>query len=78
MGPDSKIGGKREKSASKANNGVWGGVRVTELCRLPPPQSTTRLAWLADFFWCFISFFAFSPHPHYRAWCQANVIMVLQ
>ena len=61
MGPDSKVGGKRQKSTSKANDGVWGGVRVTELRRLPPPQSTTRLAWLADFFGVSSRFLPFPP-----------------
>ena len=71
-----KWGEKRKKSASEANRGVWGGMRMTELRRLPllpsPPLGSVR----KPIFPLFLSIFAFSPH--YGAWSQANVTMVLQ
>ena len=41
-----KWGEKRKKSASEASRGVWGGMRMTELRRLPllpsPPLGSVR------------------------------------
>ena len=68
-------GEKTKKSASEASEEVWGGMRITKLRYIPPPQSTTRLASFADFLPVSSVLCLF---PRYGAWSQVNVIMVLQ
>ena len=51
-------------------------MRITKLRRLPPSPVHLSARFARLFPSSFIPFFAF--FPHYAAWSQANVMMVLQ
>ena len=69
LGPGSAVGKNKKKMESEASPPVvWGGGKGGGAATLCPPQITSRLASLADFF----SFF-----PHYGAWSQARSIQFI-
>ena len=67
---------KRKNSASEESEGVWGGWGLRSSAAFSPPQSISLLASLAYSLPVSSRFLPFPPH--YAAWSQANVMMVLQ
>ena len=78
LGSGSEVRGKAKKIGQWRERGSLGRDEDYEALRpSPTPQSTIRLASLADFFPVSSRFLPFPPTTK-PAWSRANVIMVLQ